>query len=144
MKERCPMNAEIKDRWVARLRDPNIKQGKGHLCTKMPSTGEVSYCCLGVLTELAVEEGVIPPGEWDREVIRGLLGKVYLDGEDDSYEDDLHQDAILPTRVREWAGLRDSNPFVNAPSPARRTTLATLNDRGATFAEIADIIEEQL
>ena len=40
------MTKDLKARWLARLRDPNSKQGKEKLCGR---TG--GYCCLGLLCE---------------------------------------------------------------------------------------------
>jgi hypothetical protein len=130
------MNAEIKDRWIARLRDPNIKQGKHRLCIERE--GVVRYCCLGVLTELAVEEGVIPPGEFRVEYATSDpddLGLVPVKGYGlDSYG--YPEVAVLPKGVVEWAGLPDESPMVGTH------VLASLNDHGVPFAEIADLIEE--
>jgi hypothetical protein len=129
------MNTDIKARWVQRLRDPEIKQGKGHLCTRTRTGDGDLFCCLGVLTEIAVEDGVIPPGEFRCD--RDLLVKTYSDSTE------YAEDAILPTQVRQWSGLFDANPIANHEGHPY-ATLAFLNDIGVTFAEIADIIEEQL
>lgn len=44
---------ELKTKWLKALRSGNYKQGKSNLCSVNPATGELSYCCLGVLCEVA-------------------------------------------------------------------------------------------
>ena len=44
------MNKEVKDKWVAALKSGKYKQGRGQL------NGESGYCCLGVLTEVYIEQ----------------------------------------------------------------------------------------
>jgi len=41
--------------WVAKLREPDLEQTEGALC-KMDADGNKSYCCLGVLEEVAGNE----------------------------------------------------------------------------------------
>jgi len=41
--------------WVAKLRDPDLAQAEGALC-KVDADGNKSYCCLGVLEEVAGNE----------------------------------------------------------------------------------------
>ena len=131
------MNPDIKKQWVSALRSGKYRQGR-----KVLHSSYNTYCCLGVLCELARESGV----KIDYvEGYEGALPRIFYDNE--AYE--------LPPSVREWAGVENSNPAVTAPSPFRdtdeegnvvieRTSLAELNDDGATFEAIAQIIEEQL
>lgn len=121
------MNPEIKKRWVAALRSGKYVQGKGRL--KQRRDHEKSkYCCLGVLAEIAVQDGVIDPPR---------------KREDGSYEydGDAH---TLGTKVQEWAGLCDANPIMCGVGKADYASLARLNDDGMSFTEIADVIEKQL
>src|SRR5579859_4351947 len=96
-----PMNQEIKARWTAVLRSGEYQQGTGHL-----SKGG-KLCCLGVLCELAVKDGVITsaiPYPDDNEPYTGY-GK-YL------------AELVLPAEVAAWAALESNNPYVdlsNAP-----------------------------
>lgn len=126
------MNPEVKAKWTARLRElPNDMQATGVL--KNSETGKM--CCLGVLTEIAVEDGVIPAGH------------VYDSNKKTiSYTDDLENGetiewwAITPPTVAKWAGLDDENPTLDDGLPA-----SEWNDfKGATFDEIADMIERNL
>ena len=49
---------------------------------------------------------------------------------------------VLPQFVTEWAGLKDDNPYVCFKDEVK--PIAEVNDKGATFTEIAQLIEEQL
>jgi hypothetical protein len=48
---------------------------------------------------------------------------------------------VLPNSVQKWLGLRtDSGYYLQ---PVDKNSLARQNDAGATFAEIADLIESE-
>lgn len=117
------MNEEVKAKWLEALRSGEYKQGTGTL-----RDGEDNFCCLGVLCDVAIKNGV-------------ELAVAHR--EDDS--DDWNYDGnswYLPYRVKEWADLAHDNPEVDKVGYFR---LADLNDEaGLTFAQIADVIEEQL
>ena len=49
------MKQEIAEKWVERLRSGKITQ-----CTSVLGRVTGARCCLGVLSDLAVEEGIIP------------------------------------------------------------------------------------
>lgn len=123
------MDKKIAKEWCKALRSKKYKQGGGTLHDPEDNT----YCCLGVLCELAKKKGVI--------------------------ED--YDGVCLPTVVRKWAGINSDygNFYVNGES----VTLADLNDglndvskkiplkngkkveirrwRKAKFSTIANIIE---
>lgn len=138
------MNKDVKAKWLARLRDPSIVQGTGRLCTidswpdGVERRHEVrhAFCCLGVLAQLAAEAGVIPAPVLDGQ---GALRYYVYDG---SY-------THLSRKVTEWAGLGPVSRPVGADDeggpvvPSGGVTLISLNDAGASFAEIADIIENE-
>lgn len=106
------MNSDIRRRWVAALRDPESVQGRDALGT---TSGK--RCCLGVLCDLAVQDGVIKPPITKP----GLSTVLHYDG-----------NYTMPSdTVRRWAEL-DAN-FAER--------LANLNDKGHTFAQIAEVIE---
>jgi hypothetical protein len=114
----------VKRKWVEALRSGKYQQTKDRLASP---TG---YCCLGVLCEVAIESGL--PLDVDEN--RGF--KLYD-----------NTSVSLPTSVCEWAFLK-SDP---APGNAKVKTkvghedwLSNINDRGASFDEIADMIEEHL
>lgn len=105
--------------WVAALRSGEYKQGEGRL-----HSADGEFCCLGVACMLAQKAGVVPApvededGDWE-----------YGTGEDTSA-------AFLPDVVRRWLGLTTCHGFITDGSG-----LATRNDNGSTFVQIADVIE---
>lgn len=129
------MRTEVRDRWLAALRSGEYAQGKTYLGFQLPDARRSSYCCLGVLCELAVADGVIERQEDSRggvdRIVHGYAGRT----------------SLLPDEVVVWAGLTSANPTVRAVAddgePAR-TSLAWLNDHGRSFDVIATLIEEQL
>lgn len=76
---------------------------------------EGKYCCLGVLCDLHRKETNLE--NWD--------GKSNYYFEEDKY---------LPQEVIEWAELKTYNPI----------NLGETNDSGASFEQIANIIEDRL
>lgn len=115
------MNAEIKKKWLEKLRDPKTKQARYGLGFK--SGGR---CCLGVLCDLGVEAGIVQiTGELNGELCYGTnLATNYL-----------------PPEVQQWADI-DSDPRVVSQKEKQR--LSWFNDNKLKFTEIADLIEEQL
>lgn len=115
------MDQVIKEKWLTALRSGDFSQTTGVLEHKG------SFCCLGVLCSLAVEDGVIQRNDSHEGIYYGTHG-------DESA-------LVLPVGVMEWANI-DSNPLI--VDEYGNTSLADLNDGGKTFEEIADFIEEQL
>lgn len=111
------MNLGIKHQWVTALRSGKYRQGGGAL--RKSHDGIDTYCCLGVLCELAVAANVIPQPVLD--------GEAYLYGP-------WEEAALLPREVVTWAELPHENPL----------DLSAVNDQGSTFSKIADMIEENL
>jgi hypothetical protein len=155
------MNQDVKKMWLEALRSGEYEQTKGKLHrTEVDDVDEeegitVGYCCLGVLCDLAVKEGVAErrTGPYGREE--------FGDFQTDDIYGGLTSDAVLPRRVMEWAGLSDANPDVELSTfpdlhakvmetdaymrgPREKASLATINDAGGTFPEIADVIEAVL
>lgn len=113
------MNPEIRARWTATLRSGKVRQARNSL-----RTDRGGRCCLGVLCDLAVADGVILAATRDED------GTWHYDGESDH----------LPERVWEWAGLDSDNPTVRGD--LRSLSLTFLNDTMRwTFALIADAID---
>jgi hypothetical protein len=121
------MNPDIKVRWVEALRSNNYKQAKGYLKT------EDGFCCLGVLCDIAVQDGVI-------------AAPIKLEGqygEPDHYGYGSGKTGELPEEVADWAGLDSYNSLVREGESL--TSLVELNDDyGYEFKQIAQLIEEQL
>jgi hypothetical protein len=113
------MNPEIRARWCAALRGGEYQQAREMLRLE-GDHGIEGYCCLGVLTDLYVKDG----GPENFEDEEGWDWNVW------------DSDGVLASTVREWAGLHDCNPQL---TPA--FTASELNDDGASFAEIADLID---
>jgi hypothetical protein len=125
------MHDNIRKQWVDKLRSGEYPQGRQVLRTR-----EGEFCCLGVLCELAVEQKVIPEPTLS-------YGGAYF------YHDDKVDDAFdswLPPSVRKWAGLQTDEVKLTKPQRTPQdsllvTTLTGMNDKGCTFAQIADFIE---
>lgn len=87
---------------------------------------------MGVLCDLAVKEGILPKPTKKRRA-------------EDADPDDAikvqygstKMTAVLPTKVRDWAGLTTSQ------GDYRHTALTKQNDDGKTFKQIAKIIESK-
>lgn len=122
------MNPEIKKRWVAALRSGEYEQGKGRLVTE-----DGKFCCLGVLCDLAVGDGVVTHA-----------GEGFTSGGPEGI-----RIGSLPDAVVGWAGVKEPNPYLPQGGPTGRIYLADLNDgavdnRQHPFSEIADLIEQHL
>ena len=121
------MNPEIRAKWAAALRSGEFPQGDGYLHY------EDTFCCLGVLCELAVKAGALPPPEPDP-----ADADIWLYG---------NNNGLLPEAVQQWAGLSKMSPTVfvtveSEPGEPQAWELAHLNDQeGWTFAQIADAID---
>lgn len=111
------MNPKVKRKWVKALRSGKYKQGTGMLKVTRDND-EPLYCCLGVLCEVAVGEGIVKsyPGS----------------------------NGLPPDAVEVWAGL-DGDPLLGTRKIDGREPYATyLNDDGKSFRYIADRIEKYL
>lgn len=117
------MDKQIKARWVEALRSGSYAQGRHTLRSPRDT-----YCCLGVLCDLAVRDG---EGEWFD------LATELQDGPHWHVKDGAHgfSQTGLPRHIMNWAGVR----------PAKQDTLIQMNDQeGSSFEEIAQYIEEEL
>jgi hypothetical protein len=119
------MKADVKRKWLKELRSGEWVQGKLLLMNDKDEA-----CCLGVLCDIAMREGIIPCWSQKRYcqhfyVADGRIGD-------------------LPSKVRKWAGLKDGNPTIVHPLHGNNYSLARMNDNNVSFKKIADIIEEQL
>jgi hypothetical protein len=112
------MNPQIKQKWVDALRSGDYQQTQRRL------HDENGFCCLGVLCDLYGKEHNV---EWN------------LANNGHNYEFQKFE-SYLPSSVMKWADLEYRNPPVND----EESTLVRLNDSGSTFAQIANLIEEQL
>jgi hypothetical protein len=132
------MNPEVKAQWLQALRSGEYAQTDGCLHNRY------GFCCLGVLCDLHAKEA---DTTWQE--MEDLYPLRYCKCE-----------TLLPEVVCKWAGLpvdpgdRYGEYDVTLKTPARlrsdpnyveTATLSELNDDHClSFAEIADVIEEQL
>ena len=124
------MNQEIKTKWVAALRSGKYRQGKGLLRQEPAEGGDDQFCCLGVLCDVLIHEGLYHPV-----IMIDEAGVTNYDGEG----------GILTEKAAEIAGLSRGNPRVRIPDHDGTIGLAYLNDYGnRDFNEIADLIDAQL
>lgn len=130
------MNRDIKARWIEALRSGDYPQTREALHRTEPgldSKGKTmppGFCCLGVLCELAAKEGVI-------------TSKTFSNGEVEYDGDSL----FLPAPVHEWAELvkDDGLPlYTGDVLVGEGIWVSSLNDKGKTFEEIADVVEEKV
>ena len=123
------LKPDIKAKWLEALRSGEYAQAKGALKDDLDPDDptKVGYCCLGVLCELARQEGGVL-----NSVSKSFTGTYNYDGES----------GLLPYSVQRWSGLNDSSPEYQNED-GEYIWLTDLNDNGKTFAELADIIEER-
>ena len=133
MAEIKKMDPEIKKQWVEALRSGKYYQGRSALRqvdTEDPNNVS-TYCCLGVLCDLALKADAPGVKDWTYDV-SGECGIKCVSGYYSTY---------LPDEVQKWAGLEVENPMVEKPTGRN---LAEMNDRGDNFFQIAKVIEEVL
>lgn len=129
------MNPEVKELWLSALRSGEYVQGKNLLHKSYPKKPDKAdeFCCLGVLCDIAVKNGVIP--EEDLNILS--TGDEVEDYNYHAYDSGT---AFLPKVVQEWSGVLSDNG--EYPAEGRPRSLVYLNDDGFPFASIADVIEE--
>lgn len=130
------MKKEIKERWVAALRSGDYPQGTGFL-QAIDKYGS-RFCCLGVLCDLAEQDGVIKQAEPLANVNGNEVHVTYNDSSPTAINGKTA--SLLPRPVQEWSGLDSTYPLLSGGG--RFYALIDLNDEGTPFEEIADIIEE--
>lgn len=145
------MKIEIKTKWVEALRSGDYAQAKGRL-VKVDGEGKKAYCCLGVLCDLASQEGVVREESTPCGCSSGSACSVELPGfvgeeEDPAGRHRSYSFSVLPWPVMEWAGLAEADPWIRIVEGEGQTTeraLSGLNDDGTPFTEIADLIVASL
>ena len=118
------MNENV-ERWVKALRSGEYKQGAGAL-----RSGD-QFCCLGVACDLFDSSGWRPSANH-------FLDSYLMNG--------IVRVGALPEEVMHWLGLSDSSGYLVTRGggyiQGQWVSLADANDGGATFEEIADLIED--
>lgn len=119
------MNPVVKGKWLQALRSGEFNQARRFLRTPE------GFCCLGVLCELHRREKASGPAWIEHPFLFGAAGSKSYYG----------TSFFLPLEVQRWAGLPMDDPF--HMEGAQRVHLSMLNDnKGCSFEEIADVIEE--
>lgn len=111
---------EVQTAWADTLQNSELTQTKG-LLKRTDADGNDSYCCLGVLSEMAVEAGVITSRRRDDACATESCDcqKSWEFGGETAY---------LPNGVGEWAfGEHVYNPYLIDENGLRQTA-TTLND----------------
>lgn len=128
------MKKEIMEKWVAALRSGEYKQGIGLLHDRTQNT----YCCLGVLSELAVKEGVCPKSKVDSTALSEMATSATSNRAAFGLS---YETTYLCKEVMDWSGVVT---VTGSSIPGLwGISLVKLNDElSKSFLEIADIIEE--
>jgi len=137
------MKIDIKTRWIAALRSGEYKQGHHTLHSK-----DGCFCPLGVLCDLFAKEFDIKWEERETRIGSGskfftvmALQHKYNNGEN------FYSVAVPQSPVSEWASML-SNPMLHVTTKEgvrKEYHMSEINDHlKLTFAQIADIIKEQL
>jgi hypothetical protein len=127
------MKPEIKQIWIDALLSGEYEQGRGLLCHI--SDGNTYWCCLGVLTDLAVKSGVEIDKSLDSDSKNSNQEVFYFNGQHEK----------LPQAVMDWAGI--STPLADfsfedeEEGSVISLNLAEQNDNGYSFRDLVDEIE---
>lgn len=114
------MSQENRNKLAAALRSGKYKQGKLTLRNKKDE-----FCCLGVACDIS---GL---GEWTSQFDCWFYEVSETDKEN----------AILPRAVMKWLGFNYKRG--NHRQGSNPTSLVEMNDHGATFDQIAAILEDE-
>lgn len=132
------MNQQVVDLWVEALESGKYKQTTERLAD------ENGYCCLGVLCELYCKN--VTDIKSPYQVIKVNEDECDSDGNREEITINCFKYSIeyeiLPKEVQEWVGLNSNDGKYNKPNNTLET-LASLNDEGRTFKEIAAIIKSK-
>lgn len=125
------MKKQIRDQWADALESGEYEQATGALVL------DGAYCCLGVLCELAIKDGV--------EDIRRVEDQFQITSDEYPGEWLDHDDGDLPEPVMKWAGLTDSNPVMSpaiSPDTPPFRAINLNDDEHWTFKQIAEAVRQ--
>lgn len=136
------MDQQIKAEWVAALRSGEYEQG-----VQLLRQGD-QFCCLGVLCDLHRKAH---QKEGEDDTVNIWFPTIYPEMDNaPCFSYCYGNTTLLPDVVIDWCGLESCDPHVQRIVSSEdydvteNGTLSLFNDKGATFDQIADIIEEQL
>ena len=127
------MKASVANEWVRELETGSWGKGIGFLHEKDKRTGDERYCCLGVLCEMGMRQGVEVEREGedasgDPMLVRYHYGNHVIKGI-----------AVLPEEIRVWAGMQTHNGrFVR--EDGQRTSLSEVNDISREWGPVMEHI----
>jgi hypothetical protein len=121
------MFQQVAEKWVRALRSDEFPQADGTLRSTR------GYCCLGVLCELYRREHP-DRAEWQTPVDNSPVFPFRMNNGWKGAP--VIHDGYLPEPVMEWAGMASSNGRITTTG----ANLANMNDSGASFAGIAEVI----
>lgn len=107
---------QLLTQWVQRLESGLDRQTIGVL-RRIVGNGE-SFCCLGVLCEVAVEHGLLERNS-EEYIPTKLLLDLVVDQVDDPDDAALGNDTELPLALAEWLGV-PANPGLDGNSAVQR------------------------
>ena len=113
---------QVFDLWVNALRSGEYRQTKGYL---KKSSG---FCCLGVLCDLSIKDG--GRGEWSSAYYDNPPTFIFGHA---NFEVAAFS-AMPPVQITDYLGLTYEEAVY----------VASMNDKGKSFSEIADYIENKL
>lgn len=126
------MRTDIKERWVNKLFEEGRKQAHGVLRDEYGG-----QCCLDVLCEIAVEDGVLPEPIFDEQT----RNYCYIFTDNNNYPNWEYE--ILPSNVPTWAGLGEDERDPVVLYDGSLQPLSNLNDIvGLSLPEIGEVIKE--
>jgi hypothetical protein len=127
------MKKTIMNKWVKALRSGKYKQCREKLCNVNGQTGEESFCCLGVLTDLYLKD------RKQQKKGPGIKNFNTYTKKDMDYEHDFSkwevdgEEGCLPGEVAKWAGfntITDDYKTGCFSNGKKEIDLAMLNDGG--------------
>lgn len=150
------INKERLAKGIAALRSGDFKQGMGSLRQVTGELGreELTYCCLGVFTELALRDGCPGIRRTETTGYGQAWFEVFIPAEGCSCSNEecenksdrwaLGGNGVLDTHVRGYYGFGQDDPEVPYPGVANDITSASsLNDRlHLNFDQIAQVFED--
>jgi hypothetical protein len=113
------MKKEIADLWIAALKSNKYEKGK-YVLEKNDT-----FCCLGVLCDVALKNGV--------EFKRNIDDRGVFYGDNSSSEGRY---VLLPI-VQQWAGMKSLSGIIN-----KDDALTSINDRTDSFHDVIYAIEK--
>ena len=126
------MQTKERNEWVKALRSGNYQQGR-HALRSGKDGDQDKFCCLGVACDIF-------ESHLQLDVVKRYINDELFDV---AYSG---QSTVLPQSVANTVGLKTREGRLTLPTDGMEgheyETLTSINDSGATFQEIADILEK--